>query len=943
MTMPTQDWAPLCEQCGAPLRDSTWGEGCLNCLLSSGIEGGNAASVPVSGEVPRRYQHYEILSRPDGRPWELGRGAMGVTYKARDVNLDTPVALKVINARLSIRREARNRFLYEAQAAAQLRHPNVASVFHFGMVPSFASAPRADGTEPETDATDCFYAMEYVEGESLEARLRRSGPLTPHEALELAQQVTRALAAAERQGLVHRDLKPANIMLAVDDEEAAPGVLVKVIDFGLAKPNAVETGPGRFLGTPAFASPEQREGRAIDGRSDIYSLGVTLAYALTGTLPRSSAEGISTWPAPELAQREIPAPVAQLLEAMLAPRREDRPASASALAAKIEFCRQDLNARVGRGWTPRRKWAGLVSVAAAVALLCTLLFYLLPGQSDQDSKSIAVLPFRNLSTDPGNAFFAEGLQDDVLSRLVKIRDLKVISRLGTLAYPADEPRDLRAIGRALGVRHLLEGSLRRDGDQVRLKVSLIDSRNAQEVWSESYNRHLADAINLQGELARDIAEALDATLSTKEKVRVLAKPTQNPDAYLLYLQGRKLENNPGFVIGAFEAAQKLYEQAVAVDPGFALAHARLSITLGTLYRFRGPNDDLGRRAHAEADEALRLDPDLGEAHLAKGLAHYRVERDADRALPELETARRILPNDVEPAITIAYMQRRRGGWRAARAAQENALTLDPLNHSLEHELHATACLLRDWPSAAAHAERAFALAPKVLPLRGERALVDLWQNGNLTLLQRFFREFTHYGDPEGNIAWARWDCAMLARDFGTAQEALKTFPFETLSSVLGAPVPKSYLEGCLWLAQGESARAREAFEMARPAMEAETTAHPENALRHARLGLLYAYMDRKTEAIREGERAVEITPVEKDAIDGHQWRGNLALIQARVGNADQAIDLITHLLREPGCVSPLDESSMTLAELRFRWQWDPLRADPRFQAILAAREPATIY
>ncbi len=939
MPYPAKNKTLICEQCGAPLIRLPGEEGCLNCLLSTGIEGEiDPAGLSPNEPVSRCYQHYEILTRPDGSLWELGRGAMGVTYKARDLNLDTLVALKIINARFSARPEARRRFLREAQAAARLRHPNVATVFHLGAVNHLAT-PEAE------EKSDCFYAMEYVEGESLEARLRRTGPLDSRLALEIALQVARALAAAERQGLVHRDLKPSNIMLVGEEEMTFAGgsdnaaAWVKVIDFGLAKVadregESVAARP--ILGTPAFSSPEQREGRAVDIRSDIYSLGVTLCYALSGKLLSGhSANGSLPL------TREIPAPLIALLRSMLAPSPEGRPRSARELTRSLEHCKQSLAATaLARRRT--RRWGVVASLGLAAALAALALHFSSPS-SALDNKSIAVLPFRNLGNNPDDAFFAEGVQDDILSRLIKIQDLKVISRLGTARYSAAAPRDLRTIGQELGVRHLLEGSLRRSGNRILLHVSLVDADDGHEVWAKGYDRTLVDAINLQGELANDIADALDATLSPEERRNVRSASTRNPDAYVLYLRGRKHEKNPGFAISDYEAAEALYRQAVALDPDFALAHARFAMTLGLLYRFRGPSEDLKASAYAEVQEALRLQPNLGEAHLAYGLYHYRINRDFDRALSELQIAQRLLPNDTEPEMTIAFIRRRQDRWREARSLQESVLPRDPLNSEFEHELHATACLLRDWPSAATHADRAIALGPQMEPLKGERALVDLWQKGNLTRLQKFFAATPGYGDVEGNLAWGRWDTAMLARDFPAAQTALDSFPFETLPSVLSAPVPKSYLTGCIWLAQGDQGKAMEMFENARPAMEAETMAHPSDAVRHARLGLLYAYMGRKADALREGEKAVQLTPVSKDAIDGHQWLCHLALIRARVGETDEAISMIEHLLREPGCVSPLDEACMTLWDLRLRWQWDPLRKDPRFQKILAGPEPATVF
>jgi serine/threonine protein kinase len=909
------------------------------------------------------YQHYEILVRADGSPWELGRGAMGVTYKARDINLDTPVALKIINARFSARPDVRRRFLREAQAAARLRHPNVASVFHFGTINTLPSVAGAATTaEENAEAGDCFYAMEFVEGETLEARLRRSGPLTPVLALEIGLQVARALAAAEQRGLVHRDLKPSNIMVAVEEEEAAAeGALhvgneawVKVIDFGLAKLcDKAEQPAASFFGTVAFASPEQIQVRAVDARSDVYSLGATLWYSLTGKIPfpgRSLSkvedpEKSAALPVTQLTERGVPASVIALLESALAPNPDDRPRSAAAFGRALQDCLEDLT-EVSRKVVrlPRsraRRWA-LASGGLGIAASLVGLAIVLSLASSREDKSIAVLPFRNLSSDPANEFFVEGIEEDIISRLVKIHDLKVISRLSSSRYPAEAQRDLPAIGQSLGVRHVLQGSLRREGDRIFLNAALIDTHDGHELWADRYDRTLANAITLQGELASAIAGALDATLSLREKVDLRAKPTGNPGAYVLYLRGRKFDNSPTFAISDYEEAQALYSQALALDPGFALAHARRGATLAYLYRFRGPSEELKRDAHAEIREALRLNPELGEAHLAKGLSYYRIERDFERALPELEIARRLLPNDTEAESFLAYIHRRRGEWREARAGLERVLSRDPRNPTYTEELFTTGYLLRDWAYATEHIKQAEAITPTYSLFKVERALVDVWQNGNLAPLQQVFADLKNYGDPEGTLAWMRWDAAMLARDFKTAQAAIDDFPFETLPSVYSGPVPKSYLKGCIALAKGENVEAQPFFEVARPAMEAETIAHPENALRHARLGLLYAYMGRKTDAIREGERAVELLPVSQDAFDGPEQLGNLALIHARVGNNDQAISMIESLLQTPGGVF-FHEASMSQWELRLRWQWDPLRSDPRFQKILAGPEPPTVF
>jgi serine/threonine protein kinase/Flp pilus assembly protein TadD len=954
-----------CEQCGAPLQSRDGENECLNCLLTAGLQSGQPEANFGPNEPGQWfYQHYEILSRPDGTRWELGHGAMGVTYKARDINLDSPVALKIINARVSSQPGARQRFLHEAQAAARLRHPNVATVFHFGAINTLPAAGDAGASpEEQAEAGDCFYAMEFIEGENLEARLRRCGPVPPQAALEIGVQVARALAAAEKRGLVHRDLKPSNIMLAEESEPTPTGrtprndgeAWVKVIDFGVARlADKTEQTAGKFFGTLAFASPEQVQLRPVDVRSDIYSLGVTLWYSLCGRLPYPSRTPEdfrpelrrAPLPVAQLVERKVPPRLVALLQSALAYDPNDRPASAADFAQALQICLDDLAG--SRSPVPRlaqnraSRWAmaggGLGMAAGLIALL---LFFSSAGPPMQD-KSIAVLPFRNLTGNPANAFFAEGIEDDILARLVKIRDLKVISHLSSARYPAEHRRDLSAIGRSLGVRHVLEGSFDRTADHILLRVRLVDTSDGHELWTEKYDRPVADVVNLQGELASAIAGALDATVSPQESLDLRAKSTGNPDAYVLFLRGRKFDNTPGYAIADNEAAQALYSQAIALDPGFALAHARRGAVLAFLYRFRGPDEDLKKEAHAEIREALRLQPDLGEAHLAKGLCLYRIDRNFDGALKELEIAKRLLPNDTEGESFVAYIHRRRGQWKEARAILMHVLERDPRNVTYAEELYTTGYILRDWAAAEKYARLAEVIAPNEEILRAQRALVEMWRNGNLEPLKEVFAGTKSYGGAEGTLTWMRWNAAMLSRDFAAAEEAIDRFPFDTLTSVFSAPVPKSYLRGCVALAQGKNKEAQDLFESARPVMEAEALAHPDNELRHARLGLLYAHIDRRADAIREGKRAIELKPLAEDADGGVEQLANLALIYARVGENDQAIEMIQKLLQTPGAVF-FSEASISWWELRLSWEWDPMRNDPRFQKILAEPEPATVF
>ncbi len=919
-------------------------------------------ALPVFSVESRRFHHYEIELASEGASLrELGRGAMGVTYKARDVNLDAPVALKVVNAQLSGFALSRERFRREARAAAQLRHPHVANVFHFGVTP----------------AGRCFYAMEFIEGETLEARVRRGGPLPAVLVVEIARQVTGALIAADQRGLVHRDLKPGNLMLVNPEAgprrpsgSAAP-VFVKVIDFGLAKAAGADESElgltqGAFVGTPEFASPEQIAGGEIDARADIFSLGVTLWFLLTGQAPFAGRSLVEIrdrqlhrpLPCSQLADAQVPALLAALLGSMLAANPEKRPASPLALAEALESCREEISSRVSGSrllheatprllarpasrWS-RRGWA--VTMIAALLVAGGGAFFAhhrwtAPTALD---KSIAVLPLANLSTEPDNAFFADGIQDDLLASLAKIRDLKVISRSSVVQYRASLPRNLREISQQLGVTHVLEGSVRRAANRVLMNVELVDTRTHRQLWAERYDRTLADSLTLQGELATDIAAALRAELSPEEKAYVAVKPTDNPDAYQLYLRAREYEYRPSNLLGDYRTAAALYREAVTRDPGFALARARLSAALTYLYFNGERTEETKARARAEAEEALRLQSDLGEGYLARAMCRYRLERDFDGALRELATAARLLPGSEEVEMFTAYIIRRQGRLREAVAILERVQQRDPRNAHLAGEIGSTCGSYRDWPAAAVAWDRAAKLAPDVPLNRFRRGLIDFFANGHLALARAGLAAIPASVDPDGYVTLARWDTALLVRDYVAAEQAVKTSGSATVLSNAGLILPKPYLLGCVALARGDKAAACALFEEALPEMEAVAQAVPGDAYRHVQLGLLFAYMGRKEEALREGRRAVELIPEASDATDGVDTAGVLAVILARVGEVDEALALLHHLLRTPG-TGMVSEFSISLSDLRARWQWDVLRGDPRFQKILASSEPETVY
>jgi serine/threonine-protein kinase len=548
-------------------------------------------------------------------------------------------------------------------------------------------------------------------------------------------------------------------------------------------------------------------------------------------------------------------------------------------------------------------------------------------------KSIAVLPFQNFSPDKDNAFFADGVQDDILTSLAKIKDLRVISRSSVMKFRDAAAQSLREIGNALGVANVLEGSVRREGDRVVVNVQLVDAQSARQIWANRYDRTLADSLGLQGELASEIADALRATLSTDEQARVTAKPTQNPDAYVFYLRANQISQNPDAVLEDYKTAQQLYLQAIALDPDFALAHARLASVCAEVFHYYEPTEDWKSKARAEAQIALRLQPNLAEAHFALGQCIYWMDQDYNGALEQFEIAARLSPSNGDIARLIAAIKRRQGKWEQALEEYERVARLDPQNPNTVKELIFINTAMRRWPEAALWAERMRTMAPASIVAKIQSGYVDFWWKGDTQLLKSLLANVPAGNDPDGAVLACRWEVALLKRDYSEAKNILQTSSLNELSYTNAGATPKSFFEGCIYLAQGDNVNAQKAFELARPAFEAAVKEAPESAYRHANLGWLYGFMGRKDDAIREGQRAVELKPESKDAVDGALMNCYLALIYARVGEKDLAFPLVKRLLKTPGAVDSVDYS-ITINDLKHRWEWDPLRRDPRFQKLL---------
>ncbi|MEY2493310.1 MAG: hypothetical protein QOH24_2261 [Verrucomicrobiota bacterium] len=579
-------------------------------------------------------------------------------------------------------------------------------------------------------------------------------------------------------------------------------------------------------------------------------------------------------------------------------------------------------------------FGSFIAVLALGAVLFLLRDRLLrrPIETLMDAKGIAVLPFENYSADKENGFFADGIQDDILTSLAKIKDLRVISRTSVMAYRGNAAHNLREIGQALGIANILEGSVRREGNRIVVTVQLIDALKDRHLWANRYDRTLADSLGLQGELAAEIAEALRVTLSPDEKARVETKPTENSEAYVFYLRANQIERNPDTLLEDFEKAEQFYVQAVALDPNFALAHARLASTQGQIYHYYEPLDTWKIKARTEAELALRLQPSLAEAHLALGQCDYWIDQDYERALAEFAAAAALAPSDAEIGRLIASIKRRQGKWQESLEEYERVQRTDPQNPNTVRELVFTNTSLRRWPEASRWATQMRTMAPASLVAKVQSGYVDFCWKGDTGPLKTMLSQVPAGTDPDGSITSCRWDVAMIDRDFGAARAALQKSNLNEISYTNAASTSKTFFEGCVELAQGNHAEAQKLFALARPAFERAVEEAPLSADRHAQLGWFYAFAGRKEEAIREGKRGVELKPESKDALDGAIMNCYLALIYARVGEKDLAIPLIERLLKTPGAVDSVNYS-ITINDLKYRWEWDPIRNDPRFQRL----------
>jgi TolB-like protein/Tfp pilus assembly protein PilF len=595
-----------------------------------------------------------------------------------------------------------------------------------------------------------------------------------------------------------------------------------------------------------------------------------------------------------------------------------------------------------------RKILALAAVAAAIAIGLFLIQFAQSAwtRAKQDpapaadiarsipEKSIAVLPFSNLSADQENAFFTDGIQEEILANLAKVADLKVISRTSAMVYKVVNPRNVREIGQQLGVAHVLEGSVQRTKDRVRVTAQLIDTRTDEHQWAEHYDRGLTDIFAIQTEIAQAIARQLEAKLSPREKAAI-EPSTRDIRAFDLYLRAKELiktfHDTDNWKETLLQAV-RLLDEAISRDPNFALAYCWRTIAHDGLY-WHGLDRTPARveLAQASADKALALMPDMGEAHLAQALIYYHEKRDYARALQELEVANRTLPNSAEVGYLAGSIAGRQGHWDDALRNLEKAFALDPLNPRTVAALSLIYDLLRRYDDEQALFARAAIANPSTRNYSQLlHAQIEL-EKGDLKAARSFLASLPADYDPDGATTWTRIQLALYERDTESAAGILASWKKDELVGGAGKMVPVSYWEAVIARARGDGAKANDAFARTRATIAAQLAQQPDDPLLMATLGLIDAGLSRKEEAVKEGRRAAELRPLTDDAVDGATVQNALAKIYAWGGDVNAAIDQLAFMAKTPGGPS--------FGQLKYDPDLDALRADPRFAAMLNELQP----
>jgi TolB-like protein len=878
-----------------------------------------------AAKVFPEFGDYELLE-------EIGRGGQGVVYRAHQKSLNRTVALKVIALGSWATQTHLKRFRREAEAAASLEHPSVVPIYEVG---------ERDG--------QCYFSMKFIEGGQLDEVVKRE-PMPIRGAAQLIAKVARTVEYAHEHGILHRDIKPGNILVDANGEP-------HLTDFGLARLLDTQSSVTRtidVLGTPSYMAPEQAAGETakLGKATDVYGLGAVLYQLLTGQPPFA---GGTTYETIRLLRDTEPRPPRLLnpkidrdlsticLKCLEKDPMRRYPASAG-LAEDLEHWlkhepiqarRTGIFAR-GKKWVRRNPTRAMLA-ASLIALAAAAGWIAWKNESefvpDPVPNGVAVLPFENLSGDPSNAYFADGIHEEILTRLAGIGGLKVISRTSTQQYQS-KPKNLREIAQQLGVANILEGSVQKAVDQVRVNVQLINAQTDSHLWAETYDRKLTDIFGVESEIAKGIAESLQAKLTAREEQALAVKPTNNPEAYDAYLRGLAFEARTINQSDLRREAIGFYERAVQLDPNFAVAWARLSRAQAFLYAWRSDTTPPTRRDAAKSalENAQKLEPNSPETLLALGYYQYCVLHDDGLAKTTFKEASKLLPGSSEIAAALGLITQEWGHEDESIAYFEQGLALDPRNMNLLVGAAETYAMLRQFPAAIELYDRALDVIPNDPELIGSKA--TMYQaEGNLPEAAKLL---INVSESSGN-ALAKLNQLRLERNH---TEAIRLLQADLVQLSFGSELGKVPNLLHLAFAQrfvGDTAGAKVTAEQARNALEPLCKKSPVNAADPELLSLANALLGERDSAPREEEPANPISNTSgTDQLAGEELG---ALIQTTRGENSRAISILAQLLKAPYVSTIYGAAPVTPALLRLDPLWDPLRADPAFQKLCEQKQP----
>jgi len=867
---------------------------------------------------------YEVIE-------ELGKGGMGNVYRVFDKKLDEEVALKIIKPEIAYNGNSIDRFSNELKFARKVAHRNVCKMYDLG---------EKEGTH--------YITMEYVPGESLTSMIGMMGQLSAAQVIFIAKQMCEGLAEAHRLGVVHRDLKPSNII--VDREGNA-----RILDFGLARSLKAKsiTGPGVMIGTPTYMSPEQVDAKQVDKRSDIYSLGVILYEMIAGRVPFDGDTALSIALKHKTEKpldpidfnAQMPLELNRVILKCMEKDKEKRYQDAKELLSDLskiedgitnkerEIPKKNPTTLKTVKVTLRKRWMMIAAIFVVVVVAGMAILYsgikrpMLPTEATL----LVVLPFENLGP-PGDEYFADGITEEITSRLAALHGLGVISRTSAKQYKKTD-MTTQQIGKELGADYVLEGAVRWDrsaegNGRVRVTPQLIRVSDDTHLWVERYDRVINDIFSVQSEIAEEVAKQLDLTVLEPDRRALYEKPTDNLEAYDHYLKGKEHEYK-GWSYSddqEFDLAIKNLEKATELDPDFALAYVQISLIHSRMYFF-GDNRTTERlvKSRAAVDSALALQPDLPEAQVALAFYYYWGLLDYDRAEEIFKSVQKAQPNS--PPELLGYIQRRQGKWEQSLAILEKAFKLNPRHSQLAYEIGLSYQGIRSYEKADEWFNRALSINPKRLTPRLGKIGTYVLSKGNtkeaLALLETL---------PQHQLTDYMWlTLGMLERNYQEVLDRLASLSYDSFEGQ-HFYFHKDLAFAAVYHAMKEWPLMKTRAESARIALEEAVRENPGDPRFHAALGLAYAYLGRKADAVQEGNHAVKLHPVSKDAAFGPCYILNLARIYTVIGEYEQAIDHLEHLLSIPSAEFLWQSVSIPL--LRIDPQWDLLREYPKFQRLL---------